>query len=46
MATNSSPQLQNTVKLYQEGRVEELRTRERKPLKPLNPAQIRAIRKK
>jgi DNA-binding transcriptional regulator YiaG len=32
--------VQNTVKL------EELRTREHKPIKPLRPAQIRAIRKK
>ena len=38
--------MQNTVKLYREGRLEELRTRERKPLKPLKPAQIRAIRRK
>jgi putative transcriptional regulator len=34
------------VKLYREGRLEELRTREHKPIKPLRPAQIRAIRKK
>ena len=38
--------VQETVKLYREGRLGELRTRERKPLKPLKPAQIRAIRKK
>jgi putative transcriptional regulator len=38
--------VRDTVKLYREGRLGKLRTRERKPLKPLNPAQIRAIRKK
>jgi hypothetical protein len=31
--------VQNTVKLYREGRLEELRTREHKPIKPLRPAQ-------
>jgi len=38
--------VQETVKLYQEGRLGELRTRERKPLKALKPAEIRAIRRK
>ena len=38
--------VQDTVKLYREGRLGELRSRQRKPLQPLKPAQIRAIRKK
>jgi DNA-binding transcriptional regulator YiaG len=38
--------VQDTVKLYREGRLGELRSRKRKPLQPLKPAQIRAIRKK
>lgn len=38
--------VQDTVRIYREGRSGELRSRERKALKPLKPAQILAIRKK
>jgi DNA-binding transcriptional regulator YiaG len=38
--------VQDTVRLYREGRAGELRTTERKALQPMKPTQIRAIRKK
>lgn len=38
--------VQDTVRVFREGRAGELRTRERKVLQPMRPAQIRAIRKK